>query len=57
MRGAVAGSLIVATILLCGAVGLGLGAVVGAPVPIGVAGVFIGALIGNVVVARRFSDL
>jgi hypothetical protein len=57
MRGAVAGSLIVATILLCGAVGLGLGAVVGAPVPLAVAGVFIGALIGNVVVARRFSDL
>jgi hypothetical protein len=57
MRGAVAGSLIVATIVLCGAVGLGVGAVVGVPVPLGVAGVFIGAVIGNVVVARRFSDL
>jgi hypothetical protein len=51
------GRLIVATIVLCGGVGLGLGAVVGAPVPLAVAGVFIGALIGNVVVARRFSDL
>ena len=57
MRAAVAGSLVVATIVLCGAVGLGLGAVVGIPAPLGVAGVFIGAVIGNVVVARRFGDL
>jgi hypothetical protein len=57
MRAAVAGSLVVATIVLCGAVGLGLGAVVGIPAPLGVAGVFIGAVIGNVVVARRFRDL
>jgi hypothetical protein len=53
MRGAVAGSLIV----VCGAVGLAVGAVVGVAVPLGVAGVFIGAGIGNVVVARRFGDL
>jgi hypothetical protein len=57
MRGAVAGSLIVATSVLCGAVGLGVGAVVGIPVPLGIAGVFIGVVIGNVVVARRFGDL
>ena len=57
MRGAVAGSLVVATIVLCGAVGLGVGAVGGLPVPFGIAGVFIGAVIGNVVVARRFGDL
>jgi hypothetical protein len=57
MRAAVAGSLVVATIVLCGAVGLGVGAVVGIPAPLGVAGVFIGAVIGNVVVARRFRDL
>jgi uncharacterized protein YebE (UPF0316 family) len=57
MRGAVAGSLVVATIVLCAAVGFGVGVVVGAPVPIGIAGVFIGAVIGNVVVARRFGDL
>jgi hypothetical protein len=57
MRGAVAGSLIVATIVLCGAIGLGVGAVVGIPVPLGIAGVFTGAVIGNVVVARRFGDL
>jgi hypothetical protein len=53
----VAGSLIVATIVLCGAAGLGVGAVVGVPVPLAIAGVFIGAVIGNVVVARRFGDL
>ena len=57
MRAAAAGSLIIATIVLCGAIGLGVGAVVGVPVPLGVAGVFIGAVIGNVVVARRVSDL
>ena len=57
MRGAVAGSLVVATIVLCGAVGLGVGAVVGVPVPLGIGGVFTGAVIGNVVVARRFGDL
>ena len=57
MRGPVAGSLVVATIALCGAVGLSVGGVVGLAVPLGIAGVFIGAVIGNVVVARRFGDL
>jgi hypothetical protein len=57
MRGAVAGSLLVATIVLCAAVGFGVGAAVGAPVPFGIAGVFVGAIAGIVVVARRFSDL
>ncbi len=56
-RGAVAGSVLVATIVLCAAVGFGLGAVVGAAVPLGIAGVFVGAVAGIVVVARRFSDL
>ena len=57
MRGAVAGSLLVGTIILCAAIGFGVGAVVGATVPLGIAGVFIGAVAGIVVVARRFSDL
>jgi hypothetical protein len=57
MRGAVAGSLLVATIVLCAAVGFGIGAAVGAPVPLGITGVFVGAVAGIVVVARRFSDL
>jgi hypothetical protein len=56
MRGAVAGSLVVATIVLCGAVGPSAGAVVGVAVALGVAGVFTSAVIGNVVVARRFGD-
>ena len=46
-----------ANIVLCAAVGFGVGAVVGAPVPLGIAGVFVGAVAGIVVVARRFSDL
>jgi hypothetical protein len=57
MRGAVAGGPVVATIVLCGAIGLAAGAVVGVPVTLGIAGVFTGAGIGNVVVARRFGDL
>jgi hypothetical protein len=56
-RGAVAGSLLVGTVVLCAAVGFGVGAAVGAPVPLGIAGVFAGAVVGIVVVARRFSDL
>ena len=57
MRGAVAGSLLVATILLCAAIGLGLGALVGAPVALGLAGLFVGVPLGIVVVIRRFGDL
>ena len=57
MRGAVAGSLLVATIVLCAAVGFGLGALVGAPVPLGLAGLFCGVVIGIVLVIRRFGDL
>jgi hypothetical protein len=57
MRGAVAGSLLVATLLLCGAVGFGVGALVGAPVPLGLAGLFAGVPLGIVVVMRRFRDL
>jgi hypothetical protein len=57
MRGAVAGSILLATLVLCAGVGFGIGAVVGAPVPLGIVGVFVGAIAGIVVVARRFSDL
>ena len=57
MRGAVAGSLLLATIVLCAAVGFGVGAVVGLAVPLGIAGVFVGVIAGIAVVARRFSDL
>ena len=57
MRGAVAGSVLVATLLLCAAVGFGIGAIIGAAVPLGIVGVFVGAIAGIVVVARRFSDI
>jgi 4-hydroxybenzoate polyprenyltransferase len=56
-RGAVAGSVLVATIVLCAAIGFGLGALVGAPVPLGLAGLFAGVALGIVVVIRRFGDV
>jgi hypothetical protein len=57
MRGAVAGSLLVATILLCAAIGFGVGALVGAPVVLGLLGLFAGVALGIVLVIRRFGDL
>jgi hypothetical protein len=57
MRGAVAGSLLVATIVLCAAIGFGLGALAGAPVPLGLAGLFFGVVLGIVLVIRRFGDI
>jgi hypothetical protein len=57
MRGAVAGSLLVATIVLCAAVGFGLGALVGATVPLGLVGLFAGVALGIVLVIRRFGDI
>jgi hypothetical protein len=57
MRGAVAGSLLVATIVLCAAAGFGVGAIVGAPVPLGLVGLFAGVALGIVLVIRRFGDL
>lgn len=43
--------------LLCAAVGLGVGELVGAPVPLVIAGFLIGFFVGIGVVARRFHDL
>jgi hypothetical protein len=57
MRGAVAGSVLLAAIVLCAAIGFGLGALVGAPVALGLAGLFVGVPLGIVMVARRFHDL
>lgn len=53
----VAGSLLVSTILLCAAVGLGLGALVGVAVVGLFAGIFVGFPLGVVVVRARFRDL
>ena len=57
MRGAVAGSLLVATIVLCAAIGFGVGALVGAPVPLGLVGLFAGVALGIVLVISRFGDI
>jgi F0F1-type ATP synthase assembly protein I len=57
MRGAVAGSLLVATMLLCAGVGFGLGALVGATVPLGMLGLLAGVVAGILVVRARFGDL
>jgi len=57
MRGAVAGSLLVAAIILCAGIGFGVGALVGAAVPLGLAGLFAGVALGIVLVIRRFGDL
>jgi len=54
---AVAGSLIVASIILCAAIGFGLGALAGLPVPLGIAGLFVGVGVGIALVITRFRDL
>lgn len=57
MRAAAAGSMLIATILLCAGIGLGLGALVGAPVPLLLVGLFVGPIVGVLVVRSRFRDL
>lgn len=56
-RGAVAGMLIVASIVLCGGAGLGLGSLVGASALLAIAGVFVGLVVGLGLVHARFRDL
>src|SRR4051794_41709347 len=57
MRGAVAGSLLVATIVLCAALRFGLRALVGATVPLRVRGLFAAGALGLVLVVRRVVDI
>ncbi len=52
-----AGFFLVAAIVLCGGVGLGLGALLGAPVPFLLAGVFAGLALGLGLVYSRFRDI
>ena len=52
-----AGSTIVASIILCAAIGFGLGALVGLAVPLGIAGLFAGVAAGIALVITRFRDL
>lgn len=56
-RAAVAGSLLVASILLCAAVGFGVGALVGAIGPFAIVGVFVGFALGFTLLYQRFRDL
>jgi F0F1-type ATP synthase assembly protein I len=53
----VAGSQLIATLLLCTAVFGGVGALFGATVPLGIAGLFVGFGAGLAVVVKRFSDV
>jgi hypothetical protein len=52
-----AGALLIATILVCAAVGLGIGALIGAPAALGIGAGFVGVGAGFWVVYRRFRDL
>lgn len=54
---AAAGALLVASVLLLGGLGLGLGSLVGASVPVGLAGFFAGLVIGFLLVRSRFRDI
>jgi hypothetical protein len=56
-RGASAGALFLAAILGCAAAGYGLGALVDAAVPLGLAGLFAGLIGGFALVHARFRDL
>jgi hypothetical protein len=52
-----AGALLIGTILACAAVGLGVGALVGAPAALAIVGGFVGVGGGFWVVYSRFKDL
>jgi hypothetical protein len=52
-----AGALLVGTIVFCAAIGLGLGALVGAPALLAIAGGAVGVLGGLRVVYGRFKDI
>ena len=56
-RGAVAGSILLAAILLCAAAGLGVGALVGAPVLLLIVGLGVGFAVGIALVRAHFGDL
>jgi hypothetical protein len=52
-----AGFMIVSAAVVCAAIGTGLGALVGAPLALGVIGVFIGFGLGFRLVYARFKDI
>jgi hypothetical protein len=52
-----AGLMLLMTIVLCAMIGLGLGALVGAPAPFAIAGGFFGLGAGFALVYSRFKDI
>jgi hypothetical protein len=52
-----AGALLIGAILACAGVGLGVGALVGAPAALAIGGGFVGVGVGFSLVYRRFKDL
>jgi hypothetical protein len=52
-----AGFMIVSTVVLCAGIGLGLGALVGAALPLAIVGVFVGFGLGFRLVHARYRDL
>jgi len=52
-----AGSLLVATVVLCAAIGFGIGSLIGFAVPLGLLGLFAGVAAGLALVITRFRDL
>ena len=52
-----AGALLIGTILACAAVGLGVGALIGAPAALAIVGGFAGVGVGFWLVHSRFKDL
>ncbi len=49
--------MLVASIVVCGGVGLGIGALVGLSVPFGLTGLFVGLVVGFALVYTRFRDI
>jgi hypothetical protein len=52
-----AGALLIGPLVVCAALGFGLGSLVGAAVPLGVVGLFVGFFAGLGLVYARFRDL
>jgi len=54
---AAAGIMLLMTIVVCAAVGFGVGTLVGAAAPLAVAGGFVGLVLGFVLVYSRFKNI
>jgi hypothetical protein len=54
---AAAGALLLASILTCGGIGLGIGALLGISAPLALTGLFAGLVVGFALVYTRFRDI